>query len=246
MRWIYLSPHLDDAILSCGGLISQQINSGIAVEIWNLMSGIPSPESPLSDLARSVQADWGTVTAKETLTMRLSEDRLAAHRVGALPRYFDFLDCIYRRGADGEALYIEDLFAEEILAPPHPVDDALINGIASVLQENLLEGDVLVCPLTVGNHPDHVIVRQAAKKTGHSLFFYADIPYALEHPGQLAKMTENLDASNYSISEDEMQIWQEAISAYKSQNIVLFGGEEMMKEAIRHYWSATQSIHIYH
>ena len=28
MRWIYLSPHFDDAVLSCGGLIWEQTHSG--------------------------------------------------------------------------------------------------------------------------------------------------------------------------------------------------------------------------
>ena len=29
MRWIYLSPHLDDAVLSCGGLIFEQSRQGL-------------------------------------------------------------------------------------------------------------------------------------------------------------------------------------------------------------------------
>ena len=246
MRWIYLSPHLDDAILACGGLIYQQSQAGDTVEIWNLMSGMPSANAALSDLALSVQADWGTDTAKETLIMRLSEDRLAAQRAGAMPRYFDFLDCIYRHDADGEPLYTEDLFAGEFPAPPHPADDALINRITSVLQENSRDDDILVCPLGIGNHPDHLIVRQAVEITGHPLMYYADIPYALEHPEQLAEMTENLSAREYPILEGEMQIWQEAVAAYESQNVVLFGGDEQMKDAIRQYWSATQGIQLYH
>ena len=246
MRWIYLSPHLDDAILSCGGLIYHQSQNVTAIEIWNLMSGMPSANAALSDLALSVQADWGTDTAKETLIMRLTEDRLATQRAGAMPRYFDFLDCIYRHDADGEPLYTEDLFAGEFPAPPHPADDALIKRIALDLQENLLKGDVLVCPLTIGKHPDHLIVRQAAERTGHPLMYYADIPYALEHPEQHAEMTENLSAREYPIPEGEMQIWQEAVAAYESQNAVLFGGEEMMKDAIRQYWSATRITQLYH
>jgi LmbE family N-acetylglucosaminyl deacetylase len=33
MRWIYLSPHFDDAVLSCGGLIFDQAQAGTPVEI---------------------------------------------------------------------------------------------------------------------------------------------------------------------------------------------------------------------
>jgi len=39
MRWIYLSPHFDDAVLSCGGLIFDQTCGGTAVEIWTVFAG---------------------------------------------------------------------------------------------------------------------------------------------------------------------------------------------------------------
>src|SRR5690606_25674008 len=47
MRWIYLSPHLDDAALSAGGWIYDQVQAGNSVEIWNLMCGLP-PTTELS------------------------------------------------------------------------------------------------------------------------------------------------------------------------------------------------------
>jgi len=41
MHWIYLSPHLDDAVLSCGGIIWQQVQSGHQVEIWTICAADP-------------------------------------------------------------------------------------------------------------------------------------------------------------------------------------------------------------
>ena len=204
------------------------------------MSGMPSPNTPLSDLARSVQAEWGTDTAKETRELRLAEDHLATSRIGALPRYFDFLDCIYRRNAEGQPLYTDDIFV------PMPNEDMqLVDKIAPVLRENLRSEDILLCPLTIGNHPDHHLVRLAAERTGHPLHYYADIPYALEHSEQLNDITENLSARVFPITEEEMHAWQHAAAAYRTQNIVLFGGEEKMKNAIKQYWRETQSIQLY-
>ena len=240
MRWIYLSPHLDDAVLSCGGIIDSQRKAGIPVEIWNCMSGIPSANMPLSDLARSVHAEWGTASARETVDLRLTEDRLAALRVDALPRYFDFLDCIYRFDEDGRALYTEDIFV-----PPHPVDVLLVDEIAAAMKENLRTDDVLVSPLTIGNHPDHVIVRRAAEETGHPLLYYADIPYALWYPEQLAEIKEGLETETFSVAERELIVWQDAASAYVSQLDVLFGGEEMMKNALKLNWSAKRSTPLF-
>jgi hypothetical protein len=52
MRWIYISPHLDDAALSAGGLIHEQTQAGLPVEIWTLMSGFPLVDevSPLAQV----------------------------------------------------------------------------------------------------------------------------------------------------------------------------------------------------
>ncbi len=47
MRYVYLSPHPDDAALSAAGLIHDLTQTGNAVEIWNLFCGFP-PEGELS------------------------------------------------------------------------------------------------------------------------------------------------------------------------------------------------------
>ena len=240
MRWIYLSPHLDDAVLSCGVIIANQRKAGIPVEIWNWMSGIPVDDMPLSDLARSVHAEWGLASVKDVYTARLAEDRLAASHIDASLRYFDFLDCIYRRADDGEILY-----PDEIFVPPHPADDALVVEIAAHIVENIKADDILVAPLTIGNHPDHVVVRHAAEQTECPLRYYADIPYRLWHPDQFVALTEGLCAETLVISEGELINWQEAVAAYAAPVEVLFGGEEMMKNALNSYWQKIQGIQIF-
>src|SRR5512144_3291706 len=101
MRWIYLSPHLDDAVFSAGGLIYEQTRAGLPVEIWTFMCGYP-PDSDVSPFAQLIHTQWGFASAEETIRMRRAEDQRAAAILGANTLYFDFLDCIYRRGADGE------------------------------------------------------------------------------------------------------------------------------------------------
>ena len=240
MRYIYLSPHLDDAVLSCGGIILNQRKAGIPVEIWNWMSGIPADDLPLSDLARSVHAEWELDSVKEVYAARLAEDRLAISRVDASVRYFDFLDCIYRRDDAGTVLYPDDIFV-----PPHAADGQLMEDIALVLQENLRTDDILVAPLTIGNHPDHVIVARAAEKIGHPLCYYADIPYSIWYPEQLAEITKNLFTELLTVSENELAGWQDAVSAYEAPVEVLFGGEEMMKNALKLYWRAKRGIQLF-
>ena len=59
MAWIYLSPHFDDAVLSCGGLIWEQVRRGERVEIWTVCAGA-IPPGPLSPFAAELHARWGT------------------------------------------------------------------------------------------------------------------------------------------------------------------------------------------
>ncbi len=230
MRYIYLSPHLDDAVLSCGGMILNQRAAGTPVEIWNWMCGIPADDQPLSDLARSVHAGWEQDSAKEAFLVRHVEERQATARVDAQARNFDLLDCIYRQADDGSFLY-----PDEIFVPPHVDDDHFVDEIAAKINETLRPGDRLVAPLAIGRHPDHVIVRRAAEQTGHPLYYYADIPYTIWHPDQFAAQTAGLSAEVIPVSQAQLVIWQDAIAAYTSQMASLFLTEEMMRGAIVKY-----------
>ncbi len=98
MRWIYLSPHLDDAVLSAGGLIYEQAQAGIPVEIWTIMCGYP-PIGEVSAFAEFQHQQWGFGSAEEAMRARREEDQNAAAILGAQAVHFDFLDCIYRRGS---------------------------------------------------------------------------------------------------------------------------------------------------
>ncbi len=236
MRYIYISPHLDDAVLSAGGFIYEQTQSGQAVEIWTIMCGFP-PEDEISPLAQKLHAEWGFSSAKETVEKRRAENIAAAAIVGAKVVHFDFLDCIYRRGKNGDWLYADNIFD-----PPHPDEADLPAEIAKAITSRLQPDDVLVCQLTVGNHVDHVTVRKAAELLGRPLLYDADIPYLLNHPDELGPKTAGMKESLHAVSEAGLRSWQEAIAAYTSQIAVLFESPELMQEKIQAYWSEHRGI----
>ena len=236
MRYIYLSPHLDDAVLSAGGAIYEQTQSGNQVEIWTIMCGFP-PENETSPLAQKLHAEWGFSSAKETVEKRRAENLAAAAIVGAKAVQFNFLDCIYRRGKNGDWLYADNIFD-----PPHPEEADLPAEIAKVITPRIQSDDVLVCQLTVGNHVDHVTVRKAAELLGRPLIYDADIPYLLNHPDELGPKTVGMKEKAYLVSEAGLQSWLEAIAAYQSQIAVLFESPELMREKILAYWSEHRGI----
>src|ERR1041384_8059478 len=111
MRWIYLSPHLFDAALSAGGLIYDQTQSGIPVEIWTFMAGAPH-NAEYFPLARMLHTNLGFAGVNAAVRGRRQEDQNAANILGAKAVHFDFLDCIYRRGSDGNWLYLDKIFIQ--------------------------------------------------------------------------------------------------------------------------------------
>jgi len=237
MRWIYISPHLDDAVLSAGGLIHDQARAGTRVEIWTLVCGFP-PEADLSPFAQVLHFQWGFSSAEDAVRLRRAEDERAASIVGAQAVHFDFPDCIYRRGADGEPLYPLDVFVE-----PHPAEADLPAKMTAALLSRLASNDVLVCPLTVGGHADHVIVRKAVEGLGRPLWYYADVPYVLDHPEALVPLTNGARPEAWpersrrlqNVSSGGVSAWVEGISAYASQISMLFESPEKMREAMKVY-----------
>src|SRR5512138_2423520 len=213
MRWIYLSPHLDDVVFSAGGLIYEQTQAGLPVEIWTLMCGYPEPGVDLSPLAQSVHMQWGFSSAEEAVRRRRDEDRRAAALLGATPLHFDFLDCIYRRGGNGRAAWLYS----DIFVPPHPEDAGIPAQIAETISRRLEPDDRLVCPLAVGSHPDHVLVRQGAERVGQPLLYDIDVPYTLTHPEEWQAKAAGMQESVHLITETGLGRWQEASSAYTSQ-----------------------------
>ena len=230
MRWIYISPHLDDAVLSAGGFIYEQTRAGNPVEIWTIVCGYPSPDE-LTPFAQLLHQQWGTGTAKETVDLRRGEDIKAAGIVGARTTHFDVPDCIYRRGPDGEPLYL-DIFVQ-----PHEAEAHLPTQIARTIAPGLEPDDRIICQLGIGGHVDHLLVREAAEHLGRPLWYAADVPYVFKQPGELPLKTKGMEEYHFPITEAGLQAWVEAILAHASQLSTLFDSVEMVKKSIHSYCS---------
>lgn len=241
MRWIYLSPHLDDAVFSAGGLIYEQTQAGISVEIWTFMCGDPRL-TEYSQFAQRLHAIWGFSSAEETVRKRREEDKAAASIVGSKAVHFDFLDCIYRRDKNGDWLY-----PSEIFGAIHPADADYPAQIAAAISARLNPDDVLVCQLGLGSHVDHVLVRQAAELLGRPLRYDIDVPYWCYKPHELEAKAAGMVAETVRITETSLPRWVEASVCYKSQLPSLgerFDSPETVTESIRNYWAERQGIRL--
>ena len=230
MDWIYLSPHLDDVVLSCGGLVWEQAWQGERVEIWTICAGDPPP-IPLSSFAISLQERWQT--EQHAPAQRRAEDMLACQRLGVIPRYFSLSDCIYRRSPEnGESLYNSEL---ELFGEIHPAEISLVSLLIQELAQAIPRGATLVSPLTVGGHVDHRLVRAAAEGLGLPVWYYADYPYVQWLRTIPADLVSGMKPFEFPVMDAGLAAWVESVAAYTSQISSFWFSLEDMEEEIRNY-----------
>jgi LmbE family N-acetylglucosaminyl deacetylase len=260
LRWpeahhLYLSPHPDDVVLSCGGLIWQQAQNGESVAVVTVFAASPSPSIPLSEFARSLHDRWeasahANGNFSDAPAVRREEDRRAFERLD--PRihlaHFPLTDCIYRvHPVTEEALYASE---EGIFGEMHPADPALEE---LALLTPLPAETIVYCPLGVGHHVDHQVVRAIVDGWGleaNRVRYYEDYPYvtqadALEsvvgqHEGWIPITTPldqaALDAKIAAVAEHASQMstfWQnrEAMAQALRARAAEVGGERLWIQA---------------
>ncbi len=231
MHWIYLSPHFDDAVLSCGGMIWEQARSGERVEIWTVCAGSPPRGQPLPEFAALLHAEWKA--GKAPIARRRAEDRAACAAVGAQPRYWTLPDCIYRRLPSGEELVRS---GADLWMPVHPAELPTVVRLRAWLQRRLPPGALLVCPLSLGNHIDHRLVRAAAERLRRPLAYYADYPYVAQRSLWLPQGLPEAQMHRVKVSPEGFKAWRAGVACYGSQISSLFGTLEEMDIQLEEFW----------
>ena len=101
--YVYLSPHLDDVALSCGGRVWLQAQAGARVAVVTVFAGAPEPGDGLSPFAQSLHERWEQPSG--AVRMRQEEDREALSVLGAAALHWPYTDCVYRTTAGGDFAY---------------------------------------------------------------------------------------------------------------------------------------------
>ena len=241
MKHIFLSPHFDDAALSCGGLIWDLALSGAELEVWTICAGLP-PSPELSDFAAEMHARW-QLSVEQAVQARREEDAAAMARLNAPARYFTVPDAIYRRHPKtGEFLYTS---GEELFGGLDPGDAPTVRLLAGTLAEALPGGEArLIAPLTVGNHVDHQLVRAAAEELAVPVAYYPDYPYSREHSDQdiAALAPAGYRPRAYPVSPDGLAAWQDSTAAYVSQISTFWASEAALRDEIDAHCTRFQGV----
>lgn len=233
-NWIYLSPHLDDVALSCGGQIAQATQRGERVLIVTITAG--DPVALVSDYAASLHTRWELVNATEA---RRQEDLAACAILGADALHWAVPDCIYRVDDQGAPFYASDA---DIFGAVAPAEMALVDELATQMRA-LPPAGRIVAPLTVGNHVDHQLTRLAAEQafSRQRLLYYEDYPYA-QQPGKLAQAIGDHPgqwrADVALLDERDLHIKFDAVAAFRSQLSTFFRDRADLEAQIDGYAAA--------
>ena len=230
-EYIYLSPHLDDVVLSCGAIINDQIRRHEIVKIWTIFAG-DSPQQEFSQFAQEIHKRWNT--GPQAAESRRTEDTLACERLQAISQHFHYPDCIYRTLPESSHPLIEkeaDLF-QSLPISEQPLIDKIVHHLRLALPAEYN----LVIPLGIGNHIDHQIVRKVGETLNRSRFYYADFPYSIKDSSQIIEMIPpNSSTYHFPLNNQSLAIWQYAVEAYASQISTFWSSLSEMYQAIETY-----------
>ena len=233
-EWIYLSPHLDDVALSCGGQIFLAAQRGEQCLIVTITAG--EPVAPVSDYAASLHARW---EVHDAVAARRQEDVAASAILGADVLHWDVPDCIYRVDRHGKPYYVSDA---DIFGPVAVEELPLVGTLAAQMRA-LPAARQVVAPLCVGNHVDHHLTRLAAEAAfgAEKLLYYEDYPYAQ----QTGKLAEVIDPSNSEWASEVVVLDAEAlcakyaaVAAFRSQLSTFFRDQADLEAQIGGYSAA--------
>lgn len=240
-RVVILSPHLDDAALSCGGLL-HALRGRVSTLVVSICCGSLRIVSP--DGSSKTSTRKGHVSSRR----RRREDIAAMHSVDTDFVHLSFADGIYRRSPlTGRLIYRS---ARERWVAPRIEDMAHIEELYLVLRRLCLDlGRILLLsPMGIGHHVDHqiaaqVAVRMAATNAGAELLFFEDFPYVADprsgrgdhdDPQQALARLNLAPVKRFAVPVD-VEAKMVLLSHYATQVPPLFGDHDGMRARIANH-----------
>lgn len=233
---VYISPHLDDAVLSCAGRMWRQAQAAGRVAVVTLFAGAPDPASSFSAYAQELHARWGQPI--DAIEERQKEDQEALAFLGVEAVHWHYRDCIYRRTPEGNYAYASE---EALWDQIHPAEADLIQELAGRIGALPLVSDTaLYVPLAVGRHVDHLMARRAAEGCGRALIYYEDFPYAKDPESVEAVLAEGRWTSELvPLSPEGLEAKIAAIARYRSQISTFWVDRGHMAASVRAFAERT-------
>ncbi len=236
---VYLSPHLDDAVFSCGGLIARQTVAGESVTVLTVCAGNPPP-GELSPFAQQLHARWNADRAP--IEVRRSEDLAACERLCVGIIHLEIPDAIYRKALQGTPLYPD---VASIFGALHEFETDLVDQLTGKLARHVPAGAVLYCPLGFGGHVDHRLTRRAAEGLKRALRYYADMPYAAR--GESIPDALGLPQGEkrvFKLEPGDIDAWVAASALYRSQISTFWADDNALSDELHAFQARENGLQL--
>jgi LmbE family N-acetylglucosaminyl deacetylase len=188
-RLIVLSPHLDDAVLSCGALMNHARTETSVTVVTFFTEG---DEPPYTYGARRYLHKTRDRHANGLFLARRAEDQSVLDAAGISYIHVGLKEIMFRRRTQpllNRFPWASKLIPELSYAYPTlhlhvlrggicPDDLSTIRSVLETIEHLSAESSTFfLAPMGVGGHKDHILVRTAAELSRKQVAYYSDFPY---------------------------------------------------------------------
>jgi LmbE family N-acetylglucosaminyl deacetylase len=234
---IVLSPHLDDAVLSCGALMNHACKeTPTTVVTFFTEGGAP----PYTHAAQYYLHKTGNRHASSLFLARRAEDQAVLEGAGISYVHVGLTEILFRRRAQPllnrlpwtsrlipELSYLYPTYRLHVIRGGISPDDvSTIRRILDTIDHlSPTSSTLFLAPLGIGGHKDHILVRTAAELSRKRMGYYSDFPYNTRYSVDPSFVQRNsLVQATWS---HDLASKLPLIRAYQTQVDLLFPGEKI-------------------
>lgn len=174
---LFFSPHLDDAVLSAGGIIAKLISENKKVCVITVFT--QGSDAVKSKDSKDFIKKCYSKTSFELFKRRKIEDIKALKYLDCNFIHLDFIDALFRVNKF-KLVYpnYKAVFSGKISSEDERIISEINNKLKIIKQTYCKKNYLLWTPIGIGNHVDHIIVYKTVISVfGTEVFFWEDIPY---------------------------------------------------------------------
>lgn len=224
--YIFISPHLDDAILSAGALINHLSSIGKVKIITVFTKSSKKKTEATEEFTRSCHHS----NSSKLFLNRQEEDKKLCKYLKVDYLHLGFTDALWRDGYKS----IKEVFSNKINGTKKEKDlEKLITRKLKKIIKNK-KNTVIFAPLSIGNHTDHRMVNKICRDNFINVIYWEDYPYNLKsNPSE--ELVKKNSMSNFEFDKD-LRSKDKLIRFYKSQISTLFADQSIPLKKEKYYF----------
>lgn len=184
---LFVSPHLDDAVLSCGAVLAflaSKTDVTVATVFTHAQTRLQN-----ASIRRFLRSS-GYHNSEKLYVDRREEDRAIHALIGVKTVHLGFTDALYRlKPSVGtferlvgkiipDILFVYPVFSWQLkIGKMRRCDEHIVDDVTSAVKKLAGKKTVLFAPAAIGNHMDHQLVRNACAENFPWTIFWSDFPY---------------------------------------------------------------------